>query len=123
FNFNDLNIYANGTSNTLLINLVQGAASFVAGQIAPTGDMKVATPVSVIGIRGTAVILDISSTDGTVSVSVVDQHDNQVHAIQVYNTLGVLIATVASNGPGLILTPTAALNVIAQESNKTNDKI
>ncbi|TMJ52385.1 MAG: hypothetical protein E6G85_11905 [Alphaproteobacteria bacterium] len=123
FMLNDFNFDANGTSNSSLMTLVQGAASFVAGQIAPTGDMKVATPVSVIGIRGTAVILDISSTDGTVSVSVVDQHDNQVHAIQVYNTLGVLIATVASNGPGLILTPTAALNVIAQESNKTTDQI
>ena len=64
------------------MTLVQGAANFVAGQVAPTGDMKVATPVSLVGIRGTAVILDISSSDGTVSVSVVDQQDQQVHSVE-----------------------------------------
>ncbi len=56
---NDLVYEANSTSNTSLFTLVQGAASFVAGQVAKTGDMKVATPVASIGIRGTAVILDI----------------------------------------------------------------
>ncbi len=41
-----------------------------------------------MGIRGTAVILDISSTDGKVSISVIDQHDGQVHSVQVYNPQG-----------------------------------
>jgi Tol biopolymer transport system component len=98
---------------------VQGAASFVAGQVAKTGDMKVGTPVASMGIRGTAVILDISSVDGKVSISVVDQRDGQVHAVQVFNTRGVLIGTVTSSGSGLTLTPTATFEVIAQESNKT----
>jgi Ca2+-binding RTX toxin-like protein len=116
---NDLVYEANSTSNTSLFTLVQGAASFVAGQVAKTGDMKVATPVAAIGIRGTAVILDISSTDGTVSISVVDQQDSQVHAVQVFNTRGDLIGTVTSNGSTLTLTPTATFEVIARESNKT----
>src|SRR5712692_6894816 len=116
---NDLVYDPNSTSNTSLYTLVQGAASFVAGQVAKTGDMRVATPVAAIGIRGTAVILDISSTDGTVSISVVDQQDGQVHAVQVFNTAGVLIGTVTSNGTSLTLTPTATFEVIAQQSNKT----
>jgi hypothetical protein len=120
---NELNYEQNGTSNHSLLTLIQGGLSFVAGQIAPTGDMRVATPVSTIGIRGTAVVLDVSSTDGTVSVSVVDQHDNQVHAVQVYNTQGTLIATVTSNGSSLTLTPVSPTNVVAQESNKTTDQI
>src|SRR6266550_6127286 len=86
---NDLTYDASSTSNASLLTLVQGAASFVAGQVARTGDMKVATPVASIGIRGTAVILDISSTDGKVSISVVDQQDSQVHAVQVFNTVPV----------------------------------
>jgi hypothetical protein len=45
FMLNELNYDPNSTSNSSLMTLVQGAASFVAGQIAPTGDMKVATPV------------------------------------------------------------------------------
>jgi VCBS repeat-containing protein len=116
---NDLTYDANSTSNSSLVTLVQGAASFVAGQVAKTGDMKVATPVAVMGIRGTAVILDISSTDGKVSISVVDQRDGQIHAVQVFNTRGDLIGTVTSSGTGLTLTPTATFEVIAQESNKT----
>ncbi|MGZ4964247.1 MAG: FecR domain-containing protein, partial [Limisphaerales bacterium] len=116
---NDLVYDASSTSNSALFTLVQGAASFVAGQVAKTGDMKVATPVASIGIRGTMVILNASATDGTVSISVVDQHDGQVHAVQVFNTAGALIGTVTSNGTSLTLTPTANFNVIAQESNKT----
>ena len=120
---NDLTFDATSTSNTSLFTLMQGAASFVAGQVAKTGDMKVGTPVATVGIRGTAVILDISSTDGTVSVSVVDQHDGQVHAVQVFNTQGNLIGTVTSNGSALTLTPTATFEVIAQESAKTTAEI
>ncbi|MFZ2156916.1 MAG: cadherin-like domain-containing protein, partial [Bradyrhizobium sp.] len=115
----DLTYEAGSTSNSALFTLVQGAASFVAGQVAKTGDMKVGTPVATMGIRGTAVILDISAVDGRVSISVVDQRDGQVHAVQVFNTQGVLIGTVTSNGSTLTLTPVANFEVIAQESNKT----
>ena len=131
FMLNELNYDPNSTSNSSLMTLVQGAASFVAGQIAPTGDMKVATPVSLVGIRGTAVILDISSTDGTVSVSVVDQQDQQVHSVEVFRCVqspqgvcsaGDLIATVTSNGPSLTLTP-AGPNVITQEISKSPNQV
>ena len=116
---NDLTYDATSTSNTSLFTLVQGAATFVAGQVAKTGDMKVSTPVATMGIRGTAVILDINAIDGTVSVSVVNQRDGQIHAVQVFNARGDLIGTVTSNGSSLTLRPTASFEVIAQESNKT----
>ena len=58
---NDLTFDASSTSNSSFITLVEGAANFVAGQVARTGDMKVATPAAVIGIRGTAVKLDIAA--------------------------------------------------------------
>jgi len=61
---NDLTFDASSTSNSSFITLVQGAASFVAGQVAKTGDMKVATPAAVIGVRGTAVKLEIDANDG-----------------------------------------------------------
>ena len=103
----------------MLVSLVQGAASFVAGQVAKTGDMKVGTPVATIGIRGTAVILDISAADGKVSISVVDQHDGRVHTVQVFNNAGVLLRNVTSNGPTLTITPTASLEIVISESAKT----
>jgi VCBS repeat-containing protein len=116
---NDLTYDAASSSNTSLFTLVQGAATFVAGQVAKTGDMKVSTPVATMGIRGTAVVLDIDAVDGTVSVSVVNQRDGQIHALQVYNARGDLIGTVTSNGSSLTLRPTATFELIAQESNKT----
>src|SRR6266436_6509543 len=44
----------NGASNSSLLSLVQGTISFVAGETAKHGDMKVSTPVAILGIRGTA---------------------------------------------------------------------
>ncbi|WP_212365878.1 cadherin-like domain-containing protein [Bradyrhizobium jicamae] len=120
---NDLTYDATSTSNTSLFTLVQGAATFVAGQVAKTGDMKVGTPVATMGIRGTAVILDIDANDGKVSISVIDQRDGLIHAVQVFDSRGNLIGTVTSNGNSLSLTPTATFDVIAQESGKTPAQI
>jgi len=58
----------NSTSNVSLINLTKGTFTFVAGQVAKTGDMKVDTPVATMGIRGTTPRVEISD-DGTVRFS------------------------------------------------------
>ena len=52
----------NGTNNSSLISLVAGTISFVAGETAKHGDMKVDTPVATMGIRGTAVLVEIDFT-------------------------------------------------------------
>jgi VCBS repeat-containing protein len=54
----------NSTSNSALINLVQGTVSFIAAQVAKTGNMRVDTPTATLGIRGTFVTVDVSSVDG-----------------------------------------------------------
>ena len=46
---------SNSTSNSASISLLKGAFTFVAGQVAHTGDMKIDTPVATMGIRGTTV--------------------------------------------------------------------
>ena len=134
---NDLTFEAGSTSNSSFITLVEGAANFVAGQVAKTGDMKVATPAAVVGVRGTAVKLEISSSDGKVDISVIDQQDGQVHAVEVFKCVptgvrdpqtgatcsaGDRIATVTSNGPSLSVTPTAT-DVIVQQNTKTPAQI
>ncbi|MDO9563590.1 MAG: FecR domain-containing protein, partial [Bradyrhizobium sp.] len=48
-----------GSNNASLLTLVQGTISFVAGATAKTGDMKVDTPTATMGIRGTAVLVEI----------------------------------------------------------------
>jgi FecR protein len=49
----------NGSSNSSLLSLVAGTITFVAGETAKHGDMKVDTPVATMGIRGTAVLVEI----------------------------------------------------------------
>jgi hypothetical protein len=58
----------NSKSNSSLINLTKGTFTFVAGQVAKTGDMKVETPVATMGIRGTTPHVEISD-NGTVAFS------------------------------------------------------
>jgi hypothetical protein len=58
----------NGKSNSTLFNLTKGTFTFVAGNIAKTGDMKIDTPVATMGIRGTTPHIEISD-DGTVKFS------------------------------------------------------
>src|SRR6516165_3521454 len=57
----------NGSSNSTLMSLVSGTISFVAGETAKHGDMKIDTPVATMGIRGTACLVTI---DFDVSTSV-----------------------------------------------------
>ena len=49
----------NGSNNSSLLSLVAGTITFVAGDTAKHGDMKVDTPVATMGIRGTAVLVQI----------------------------------------------------------------
>lgn len=50
----------NGSSNSSLLSLVAGTITFVAGETAKHGDMKIDTPVATMGIRGTAVLTQIN---------------------------------------------------------------
>ncbi len=57
-----------GHSNSSLLSLTKGTFTFIAGNIAHTGDMKVDTPVGTMGIRGTAPRVEILP-DGTTKFS------------------------------------------------------
>ena len=57
-----------GHSNSTLLSLTKGTFTWIAGDIAHTGDMKVDTPIGTLGIRGTAPRVEILE-DGTVKIS------------------------------------------------------
>jgi hypothetical protein len=57
-----------GHSNSSLMNLTKGTFTFIAGEVAHTGAMKVDTPIGVIGIRGTTPRVEILD-DGSVKFS------------------------------------------------------
>ena len=56
---NEMIYNPSGSNNASLLTLVQGTISFVAGATAKNGDMKVDTPTATMGIRGTAVLVEI----------------------------------------------------------------
>jgi hypothetical protein len=57
-----------GHSNSSLTSLTKGTFTLIAGKIADTGKMQVATPVGTMGIRGTAPRIEIVN-DGSVKFS------------------------------------------------------
>ncbi|WP_119274326.1 Ig-like domain-containing protein, partial [Taklimakanibacter deserti] len=61
---NELVYQQGGSDNSMAFSLVEGTFSFVAGQVAPTGEMKINTPVASMGIRGTCVIAKASASEG-----------------------------------------------------------
>jgi len=56
---NDMVYDPNGSSNSSFLSLVQGTITFLAGETAKHGDMKIDTPVATMGIRGTACMVEI----------------------------------------------------------------
>jgi len=88
-----------GSNNSMLFSLVEGSFIFVAGQIAPTGDMKINTPVATMGIRGTAPTIDINSVLGTVNFSIVPDPGGYVGSYTLYSLdTGQPIGTISSVG-------------------------
>jgi hypothetical protein len=57
-----------GHANSSLMSLSKGSFTFIAGNVAHTGDTKVDTPLGTMGIRGTAPRVEILE-DGTVKFS------------------------------------------------------
>jgi VCBS repeat-containing protein len=89
----------NGSSNSSLISLVQGTITFVAGQTAKNGNMRVETPVATMGIRGTAVLVEIAANDGPTKFSVLVEPDGHTGSFNLYDkTNGQLIGTVSQAG-------------------------
>jgi hypothetical protein len=89
----------NGSSNASLLSLVQGTITFVAGQTAKNGNMRVDTPVATMGIRGTAVLVEIGANDGPTKFSVLVEPDGHTGSYNLYDKgSGQLIGTVSQAG-------------------------
>ena len=87
----------NGTNNSAFMSIVQGTVTFVAGQVAKTGDMKVDTPVATMGIRGTAVFVQIGANDGTGKFAVLTERGGETGTFQLFDKAGNFIGNVSSS--------------------------
>ena len=48
-----------GKNNSALFKIARGTVAFAANQVAKTGDMKIETPSSTLGIRGTSGVVEV----------------------------------------------------------------
>jgi hypothetical protein len=109
---NDYSYDPNGTSNTALFSLVEGTFAFVAGKVAHTGDMKIATPMATMGIRGTTGYVQeaatVSANSGNVSYSyvIVDDYGSTNHGqYDLIDQSGNVLATVSQTEYITYVTP------------------
>jgi len=120
---NDFVYNPGGATNSALLNLVQGSFTFIAGEVAKSGDMKVGTPVATMGIRGTAVQVDINLSDGTTKLSVLVEPDGRTGSFSVYSLSGNLIGTVNNAGLAAVITATSPLNAVLTATQKTQAEL
>lgn len=86
-----------GSGNSMVMNLVQGTFVFVTGQVAPTGDMRIETPVATMGIRGTTPVVQIAAIDGATRFSLSPDPDGTVGSYQLFDRLtGQFLGTVST---------------------------
>jgi FecR protein len=112
---NDYSFDASSTSNSALFTLVEGTFAFVAGKVAHDGNMKVATPVATMGIRGTTVYFaTVTSSLGAVqylSQLFADYQTGHVGGVEWYDnnpaspTYGQVIDTITDTSQAHYFTP------------------
>jgi VCBS repeat-containing protein len=121
----DLVYSAGSTTNSALFELVQGIIGFVAGKIAETGDFRVETPVATMGIRGTAVRVEISAADGTTKFSLLTEPGGAAGAFVLFDKANPsrVIGTVSNPGVATVIAISGAAQVNITEVVKTPEEI
>ncbi len=103
-----------GSQNSQLLDLVQGSLTFISGEVAHSGDMKIGTPVATMGIRGTVGGVT-TANDGTVHFYVSQSATGAV----ILDSRGAIIANVVQDGPLIVVRPVGPLQVLAEELQKS----
>lgn len=108
---NDFVYQEGGQNSAASFTVGVGTAAFVAGLVAKTGTMKIATPVATLGIRGTTGVIDVpqgSSAGGNEPrVKLYPDTDGHVGQIDVFNLQGGRLGTLNQGATAFALRPGA----------------
>jgi chitodextrinase len=99
-----------GTDNAALFNVVRGTAAFVAAEVAHTGNMKIETPTSTLGIRGTTGLVEVpenGAAGGQVSIKLYPDADGRVGRIEVFGRDGAQLGILSRGATGFAIRPGA----------------
>jgi hypothetical protein len=99
-----------GTDNAAIFNVVRGTAAFVAAEVAHTGNMKIDTPTSSLGIRGTTGLVEVpegGTAGGQVSIKLYPDADGRVGRIEVFGRDGAQLGILSRGATGFAIRPGA----------------
>ena len=99
-----------GTDNAAVFNVVRGTAAFVAAEVAHTGNMRIDTPSSTLGIRGTTGLVEVpegGAAGGQVSIKLYPDADGRVGRIEVFGRDGAQLGILSRGATGFAIRPGA----------------
>jgi hypothetical protein len=99
-----------GTDNAAVFNVVRGTAAFVAAEVAHTGNMKIDTPTSSLGIRGTTGLVEVpegGTAGAQVSIKLYPDADGRVGRIEVFGRDGAQLGILSRGATGFAVRPGA----------------
>jgi hypothetical protein len=98
-----------GNGNTALFNIARGTVAFVASQVAKTGDMKISTPTTTLGIRGTTGVVDVPDNTaagaGEAKIKLYPDADGRVGQIDVFNRQGGRLGALTQGSSAFVIRP------------------
>jgi hypothetical protein len=106
-----------GKQNGALFDITQGTVAFVASAVAKTGDMKISTPTTTLGIRGTTGLVEVPPGDGTAganNIKLYPDPDGTVGHIDVSDRRsGARLGSLTQGTSGFTVRPGAGGRMIA----------
>ena len=99
-----------GNNNAAVFNVLRGTVVFVAAEVAHTGNMKIDTPSSSLGIRGTTGLVEVpqAGAAGAVSIKLYPDADGRVGRIEVFGRDGAPLGVLSRGATGFAVRPGAA---------------
>jgi FecR protein len=102
----DFYVYEDGgKQNGALFDVTKGTVAFVAAAVAKTGDMRISTPTSTLGIRGTTGLVEVpvgaaASDPNNVAIKLYPDPDGHVGRIEVNGRDGARLGFLTQGGSG-----------------------
>jgi hypothetical protein len=103
-----------GKQNSALFDIGKGTVAFVAAAVAKTGDMKISTPTSTLGIRGTTGLVEVpegaaapGANPNNVAIKLYPDPDGHVGRIEVNGRDGSRLGSLTQGASGFTVRPGA----------------
>jgi FecR-like protein len=103
-----------GKDNAGIFDIAKGTVAFVAAAVAKTGEMRITTPTSTLGIRGTSGLVEVpeggaaASGRNNVNVKLYPDPDGHVGRIEVNDRTGQRLGALTQGASGFTIRPPSA---------------